>query len=248
MHIVAVSGSNISIIVLVLTQLILRFGLTRRHAWLVLTLSIIAFTLFVVPAASVVRAALMGILMELAPLVGRLVRPLRLLLVVACLFVLWQPSALLLDPSFILSFLAMLGLICVGPWLEKIFPEQIPAIIRETIISTFAATFLTAPYSAWSFGSWSMLGCLTNLVIVPLVPWTMLFGAVALLIGRSFAFLPVRGCLSFILWTAHLTDTVSFGVWNHLTFSWLWMVSIYSCIFFFWRLGEQRKRLMHKRP
>lgn len=247
MHIVAVSGSNISILVLVLTRLILRVGLTRRQAWVFLTFGIAVFVLFVTPSASVVRAAVMGSLIELAPLFGRLVRPLRLLLVAGCVFILWQPSALLLDPSFILSFLAMLGLICLGPWIDKMLPTRIPKLLRETIVSTLAATLLTAPYSAWSFGSWSVLGCLTNLLIVPLIPWTMLFGAVALILPHPITFLPARGCLTLILWIAHLTDGVSFGVWEHLKFSWVWMVSVYIVLFFLWRLGEQRKRLMHKR-
>jgi ComEC/Rec2-related protein len=247
MHIVAVSGSNISILILVLTRLILRCGCSRRQAWFVLTMGITLFVLFVTPSASVVRAAVMGSLLELAPLFGRLVRPLRLLLVAGAAFVFWQPSALLLDPSFILSFLAMIGLICLGPWLERLIPERVPKILRETVVTTFAATFLTAPYSAWSFGSWSVLGCVTNLFIVPLVPWTMFFGAMALFFSHPLAFLPVRGCLSLILWIAHLTDGISFGVWDHLKFPWMWMISIYIVLFYLWRLGEQRKRLMHKR-
>lgn len=248
MHIVAVSGANISILVLVLSRLVTRFGLSRKYSWGILTVGIFLFVLFVTPSASVMRAAVMGSLVELAPLVGRLVRSTRLLLIAACVFVAWQPSALLLDAGFILSFLAMLGLICLGPYLDALIPRRVPALLRETAVSTFAATLVTAPYLAWIFRSWSMLGCLTNLLIVPLVPWTMLFGAIALALPiDQKMFLPVHGCLSLILWIAHLTDHVTFGVWNNLSFSWVWMISIYILLFSLWRLGEQRKRLIHKK-
>lgn len=248
MHIVAVSGANISILVLVIARCLTRFGLPRNQSWGVLTGGIFLFVLFVSPSASVTRAAVMGSLVELAPLVGRLTRATRLLLIAACFFVIWQPSALLLDAGFILSFLAMLGLICLGPYIDACFPRRVPALLRETCVSTIAATMMTAPYLAWIFRSWSLLGCLTNLIIVPLIPWTMLFGTIALLFPvHRILVLPVQGCLSFILRIAHLTDGVTVGIWENISFSWVWMISIYIFLFSLWRLGEQRKRLIHKK-
>jgi ComEC/Rec2-related protein len=248
MHIVAVSGANISILVLIIARTAIRVGCSRKHAWGILVGSIFVFVIFVAPSASVTRAAIMGIFVELAPLCGRLIRPTRLLLVAATLFVLWQPSALFLDAGFALSFLAMIGLICLGPYIDGWLPKQCPQFLRETCSSTFAATIMTAPYLAWVFHSWSLLGCLTNLLIVPLIPWTMLFGAIALVLPvGQWIFLPVRGCLSLILWIAHLTDPISVGVWDKISFSWLWMIAIYTILFSIWRLGEQRKRLIHKK-
>lgn len=247
MHIVAVSGANISVIILVLSRLILRLGCSRRCAWTVLTVGIALFVLFVTPAASVVRAAIMGILGGLAPLVGRLARSTRLLLVAGILFVFWQPSALLLDAGFVLSFLAMLGLIILGPMMDEEIPAFVPRFLRETVVSTFAATLMTAPYLAWSFHSLSLLGLVSNLFIVPLVPWIMLFGAVALGFPvHAWIFLPVRGLLSLLLWLAHLTDQTSWGVWDRISFSWMWMMVYYIVLFCLYRLYEQRKRLMHR--
>lgn len=247
LHVVAVSGANISILVLVIARFCVRLGASKRQAWAALVVSILGFILFVSPSASVTRAAIMGMLVELGPLCGRIPRPTRTLLIAACLFACWQPSALLLDAGFALSFLAMAGLILCAPYLQGGIPKQVPGIFREAFVSTVAATLFTTPYAIWAFQQWSALGLLTNLVIVPLVPWTMLFGAIALVLPIGpWVYLPVRGCLSFILWSAHLTDGVEIGVWNKLSFSWLWMVASYIILLSLCRLAEHRKKLIHK--
>lgn len=247
LHVVAVSGANISILVVLVARFCVRLGANRRQVWVALSVSIILFVLFVSPSASVTRAAIMGLLSELGPLCGRVPRPTRLLLIAACLFTFWQPGALLLDAGFALSFLAMSGLILYGPLIERLIPDRIPALLREAVVSTMAATLFTTPYLLWAFHQMSLFGLLTNLIIVPLVPWTMLFGAIALFLPiHSSIFLPAKGCLSFILWVAHLTDGVTMGVWTKISFSWQSCVACYVVLLSLWGFIEQRNRVMHR--
>ncbi len=247
LHVVAVSGANISILVLLIARFCVRLGANRWQAWVALSICIILFVLFVSPSASVTRAAIMGLLSELGPLCGRVPRPTRLLLIAACLFTLWQPGALLLDAGFALSFLAMAGLILYGPLIEKLVPDRVPSLLREALVSTVAATLFTTPYLLWAFHQTSLFGLVTNLIIVPLVPWTMLFGALALFLPvHSIVFFPAKGCLSFILWIAHLTDGVTVGVWTNSSFSWQSCVACYVVLVSLWRFAEQRNRVIHR--
>lgn len=227
-HIIAVSGSNMTIVVVVVMRFLALFHLSRRRRFYMTVLAVSLFTLFVGASAAVARAAIMGLLVEFAPLAGRLIRPGRLLLMSALGFTLWHPWALVFDASFALSFLAMTGLLTFGRLLDTYLTSRISSeTFREIITSTIAATLLTTPYSAWAFGSLTLWGLPTGLVALPLIPWTMGLGALALTVPTtslwsSLVLLPASGCLRFILWIAKIPDYVRVGFLDktHLPFAW----------------------------
>jgi competence protein ComEC len=184
MHIVAVSGSNVTIIVQFLSMLMLGLGLKRRHAFWLTSFAIFFYVGFVGFAASVARAAFMGWLVLFAREVGRVASTSRLLLVAATILLLINPWQLLFDIGFALSFLATWGLLAWSPifqtWL-KFLPKRFG--IRETFSLTLAATIITAPYLAWAFDRLSLAGLLTNIVALPLIPFVMGWGAVTAIWG-----------------------------------------------------------------
>lgn len=244
-HIIAVSGANMTIIVVFVMRALLVARLSRRYSFVMCVLAITAFTLFVGPSASVIRAALMGVLVELAPLVGRLVRPTRILLISACIFVLWRPISLVFDPSFALSFLAMLGLLTWGRWLDERFSRRIPSTtLREIITSTLSATLMTAPYAAWAFGNVTLWGLLTGLLVLPLIPWTMALGSLALVMPTLIAkwiTLPTKGLLKSILWIARAPDHIGAGFFDHATLTFAVLCAFYAAIYAMWCLRGGRK-------
>lgn len=247
MHIVAVSGSNVTILVCIIIPMLLKLGCSRRQAFIGLSITLILFVIFVSPSASVVRAALMGWLIQLAPMVGRLVRPSRLLLISACLFVLWKPWALLFDVSFALSFLAMGGLMTWGAYIAEVLENRISSKeMKEIISSTLGATIMTIPYSAWAFGKFTVWGLITNVFVLPLIPWTMLFGSLALFFYRfPFVGILVGGCLEWISFVAKSVEHLPFASIS-LTPSFWEMITVYiiiSCIFI---LLQRRKEAIHK--
>lgn len=238
LHMVAVSGSNMTLVVVIVMRLFLALRLARRHAFVATVVAIILFTCFVGLSAAVVRAAAMGILVEFAPLVGRLIRPSRLLLVAALGFTVWHPWALFFDASFALSFLAMIGLLTWGRWInERISSHVSSSTVREIITSTSAATIMTTPYAAWAFGSLTLWGLITNLVALPVVPWAMGFGVLALVAPvSSLLFLPAQGCLEFILWISRIPDRVGYGYLDKTFLPFPWFVAIYTILFFLWQM------------
>jgi len=121
-HLVAVSGSNITILVNIVFAFLLGIKLGRRQAFWVTGLIIFLFVVFVGFSASVLRAALMGWMILLARHLGRKANVWYLILFVAVGLCLLDPWMLAFDAGFALSFLATLGLVVWTP----IISEKIP--------------------------------------------------------------------------------------------------------------------------
>ena len=219
-HLIAVSGSNVTIIVVFVSRVLILLKRDKRESFMWLTVGLVSFVLFVLPQAPVVRAALMGWLFALAPLVGRVAHPWHVLRLAAVVYVAWQPTALLFEPSFALSFLATIGVMVWGSWLDaKLEARVSSAILREAVTSTFGATLLTTPYTMWAFGQASALGLIANLVAVPLVPWAMALGFVLLVLPIAAIAQAAKGFLYIVLFTADAATKVEFGYWKDVIVS-----------------------------
>lgn len=245
-HIVAVSGSNITIVIGCLMAPLLWAGVGRRWSYVMASIGIFLFVFLALPSASVVRAAFMGWLMLTAPMVGRLASLNRLLLISAVVYVWWHPWSLLFDPSFALSFLAMFGLNSFGRWLDTLLKKRVTSdLFREIICSSLGATIMTTPYILWAFRQANVLGLIANVLILPIIPWTMAFGALALLFPR-FPWLawPASGCLTLMLTISGWIGSIPFGSWSKLTTSFGMMLVLYAGLYLIWRLIKRKKPLI----
>lgn len=182
MHVVAVSGFNMVIIITVMTQLLVAFN--RRWASLVALVGIIIFTLMVGASAAVVRAAIMSVLRLVAWFIGRPQYAPRLFILTVAGMVMWSPSLVWDDIGFQLTVAATGGLIWLNKPLTKILqwvPEKFA--LRENATSTLAATIMTTPIVWWHFATFSILSIPVNLLVLPLVPWLMLGSFLSLFFG-----------------------------------------------------------------
>ncbi len=186
-HIIAISGYNISIIVVALEQLAVYLG--RRFS-MVLSLGIIAaFVIISGASSSVIRAALMGGLLILSFNIGRLYAVAPALSCAAVVMLLINPKILYWDAGFQLSFLATIGIIGFVPLLDDLtsrWPN--PLQLKSIVITTLAASLATAPLIAMQFGTFSVIGPVANLLVLPFVPITMLFGFLIFLPGVGLGF------------------------------------------------------------
>lgn len=196
-HIVAISGFNITIIIAILSSCLFFLPLTWR--FLPTALAIILFTLFVGASASVVRAAIMGILGLLALQTGR-IRNARLIILWTAFFMLfWNPKELWYDAGFQLSFLAVIGLVETAPILEKWLKPVPDAFgIREALTMTIAAQVFAMPWVVLQFGTLSLISPIANILVAPLIPFAMLFGFLGTVI--SFALFPLGQVIGYIGW------------------------------------------------
>lgn len=208
-HIVAVSGSNITVILSVLSSML--FFLPLRKRFLPCVIGIILFTLFVGASASVVRAAVTGII-GLIALQSENQNDARLATLWTAFFMLcWNPWQLWADAGFQLSFLAVAGLIectpILEPWLKKV-PEI--GGIREVLTATLAAQLTAVPWGIALFGAIPLISPISNVVVAPLIPLAMMTGAISLLIAfimpplTIIAGLPASLLLDGIIRAAHL--------------------------------------------
>ena len=212
-HIIAVSGYNLTIILRATD------GLLKRHSKrlsLLLALGLIGvFLLFAGSSASIVRAAIISILSLMAAYYGRQVKPMVLLLLAAAITAWLNPFYIWTDVSWYLSFLAFLGVLVVAPMLLT----RLPARLRESLIVTVAvetlcAELLTIPYVLYIFGQLSFAGLAANLLVAVFVPLAMLLCLIAGLAGMLlpmfagwFAW-PARLILTYMLDTAQLLSNI----------------------------------------
>lgn len=181
-HIVALSGFNVTIIITILAAA-LSAVIGRRVAFWPTTILIIGFVILTGASASVTRAAVMALFGLVAGQLGRPVAVARIILYAFVGMVLFNPLILLHDLGFQLSFLATLGLIYVSPAVERmmrLWPEAFA--IRSNLSSTLAAMLVTEPLLLWLFGRLSIVAPAVNLAVLPLIPFIMAFGAVALVV------------------------------------------------------------------
>ena len=182
-HILAVSGYNVTQLIEVGVLVFALAYVRRRRSSGMMVLAVVVFACIVGGDASVVRAALMGTVAVLATLLGRKYDAARSLAAAAAVMLAADPLVLRHDVGFQLSFAAVWGLYALAPALYRAVPMRFRNSITKTMTETGAATLATAPIVLHSFGRLPYVGIAANMLILPLIPWAMLFGAVALAIG-----------------------------------------------------------------
>ncbi|MDP3995702.1 MAG: ComEC/Rec2 family competence protein [bacterium] len=198
-HLTAVSGMHVAILTVILMNLFLGFGLWRRQAILVSLFLIALFIIITGLQASALRAGIMGGLFLLGQYFGRTSFSPRLIIIAAFFMLLANPLLLRYDVGFQLSFLAMMGIIYLGPIFQKwlrIIPEFLQ--LRSIVAMTFSAQAFTLPLLIYNFGYFSLVSPLTNVLAVPLLPFLMGLGFIFVLLGAVFQ--PLGWILSLPVW------------------------------------------------
>jgi competence protein ComEC len=187
-HILVLSGWNISIIIVGVAGLFARVGIERKRAAAISLPIIGLYVLFVGLSPSIVRAAVMGSLAVFAVLVERESEAWTSLLL-ACVVMTMPNPNVLWDIGFQLSALATAGLFAfarpIEGWLSRHRPFCWSALhwTIEPLTATLAASLLSLPILLFHFGRLSLIAPLANILMLPAVPYAMLFGALALLCG-----------------------------------------------------------------
>lgn len=181
LHLVAISGSHIAAIAVVVFFGLIVVGLSRNAA-MVATLAFTgAFLALVGFPESGVRSGIMAGLVFLAILLGRHAVGIRALLITAVVMTIVDPRILLGDIGFQLSALAVWGLLTLFPLLQHLFrntPD--PFRIRSLLLLTIAAELATLPVVIYTFGRIPLFGPIANLFAGVLFPFLLTFGALVL--------------------------------------------------------------------
>lgn len=254
-HIIAISGMHLAIIALILMYLLLAAGLNRNYAFYFALLGIIFFVVLVGFPPSAVRAAIMAGLALFAIRIGRLKNAGNAIVFAAVVMLVCNPNLLRYDTGFQLSFAAILGIVYIFPKLDNFFKKHSDFLkIKTVILITVSAQIATLPIIINSFGNFSLLSVLANVLILPFVPIVMLGGFLLTIIG--FANLAVAQILAYPIWLIlfYQIETIKFFAglpFGFLTFEkvGLLVIGIYYLVLICWlNFGGVKKMFKNSIP
>lgn len=188
-HIVAVSGSNVTLVT-AMTFIALRPFVGRKRALLPASVAVLGYLALTGFTPSVLRAGVMAGVYLGGIALGRPQSALPALALAAITMTAWDPG-LARDVGFQLSLSATGGLIVFGPWIRWSLESGIrrtwlrawaPRGALDVASISLAATAATLPIVWVNFGQMSLIGPLANLVVAPLFAlafWLSLSTAVA---------------------------------------------------------------------
>ncbi len=181
-HLMAVSGTNLTIVLAVMMALARASGVRRSGLWIVGTFSIIAFVLLARPEPSVVRAAAMGAVGVAA--LGFGARGGLRALCWAVLGLLFLDPWLSRSAGFILSVCATAGILVLAPLFARRLATWMPGWCALALAVPLAAQLACTPAVAALSGEVSLVAVFANLLAAPAVaPATIagLIGGIAAL-------------------------------------------------------------------
>lgn len=246
-HILSVSGLHITLVAGIvfyclrfLLALIpwvhLHWPIKKIAAFFALAAAVF-YTLMCAAPVPAVRSMLMSAVLMLAIMTDRRALSMRLVAVAALVTLLGSPSSLL-DPSFQLSFAAVMALIAAyeknehGYWAG--FLRQSPLgkagiYMGASVLTSLVATIATTPLILFHFQQMSWYGVLANLIAVPLSSFIIMPAAIAAVLLMPFNLqglaIPImQQGISWMLqsaqWVAELPGSVTY----HPAFSLLFLL------------------------
>lgn len=241
-HLLAISGSHISLLAVMCLFVMLRVGLTRETATVLLVIIVPLYMFMAGASASVVRASVMAVFVLVCILFSRRLRGMDALGLTAITMMMWNPY-IVFDIGFQFSFLATAVLLLSS---KVILSGQ---MVKGAWNLALAAQLASVPITLYHFGRLSPYSLFLNLIFVPYLSFVILpLSFLTLIVSfflPSFTVLSslLSGCISFsnelLKWCNNLPFLqVTFGQ------SSAWMTLLYSfsilCLFLVWE-GKKGK-------
>ncbi len=196
-HLVALSGYNIAVLISVV-GLILQRRIGKRITFFTTVILIVLFVMMTGAEPSVIRAAIMGFLLILAQEAGRIYSLRNAIVYAALLMALADPTVLLFNLGFELSFASLLGIVLVSPQLLNFVKRRIKSasLIWESAATTAGAQLAVLPILVLNFGEFSPTALLANVLILGLIPLTMALGFI--LAALALVYFPLGFLISIV--------------------------------------------------
>ncbi|HLG90712.1 MAG TPA: ComEC/Rec2 family competence protein, partial [Candidatus Saccharimonadales bacterium] len=128
---------------------------------------------------------------------------------------------------------------------QRLFRRQ-PKLLGMVVLETLAAEVMTLPLIMMSFNQLSLIGLIANALVVPLIPFAMMFSAIAAAAGMLvpaaagwFAW-PANLLLTYILDVARLLAGIP-GIFLHRSINTWAMLGLYSSILLAMLLVQRRR-------
>ena len=241
-HLLIVSGTNVTIVIIFISILLRRFG--RRAMFAGSMGALIFFVAMTGADAPVLRSAIMGAVVGLAAVMGKFSDARNLVLLSAAIIGIFDPKIVQSDVGFFLSFAATLGIVLGTPVLMQTFRKVTDVFeLRSLLAVSIGAQIAVMPVLGYFFGNFPVSGLLSNLIAGPLVPFSMLFSFTATILGAGpVIFAKIIGIPAFVVLEALLQVAKFFGQFPLLTVSKSFAVAIGVLVvgFFGWAIFSRK--------
>lgn len=243
-HLIAVSGSNV-VYVVVLVQFLFKKFFGKRATYFISIFFLILFMLISGASASVCRATLMIILSICADIFFLKSDTFSNILTSAFVLILLNPLVIY-DVGFILSFGGTLGIILLSKDFTRLFKRL--GKLNETLSVTCSAQFILAPIMMYYFNTFSILSIVTNIIIVPISGSITILGFVVFIISKiSF---PIAKLIAnslyvlatFTIWVADMFSKIPFSLIRTITPNVFEIFLFYFVVFYFANLKVRGKK------
>ena len=242
-HLLAVSGTNLTIVLVLVLGLSRAAGVRRRWLIVVGAFAVVGFVLVARPDPSVLRAAAMGSIGLVAAIVGG--RGGARILASAVLVLLFVDPWLARAAGFILSVCATAGIVIGAQPLATRFARWMPPWCALTLAVPLAAQLACLPPLVVLSGQISVVGLAANLVVAPLVAPTTVAGlAGGLLDLVSHDLARIAGfaatlCAVVIIDVAHLAANLAGAVVPWRAPAWVLVVGFPLALLGLWRIADR---------
>lgn len=252
-HILAVSGSNVVIVYAFFAML---FGLLRvpRTSALILNgAMLVVYMLVTGSQPPIVRATAMALVLLGSRLAGGKSHALNALGVAALLVLAWDARQLF-DVGFQLSFAAVASILLFLPPLNArmvrlaglaLWRRGAVAALQLSAV-TFVATLGTLPLTAVYFGKVSLIGLISNIVVLPVVGASVVLGFVAALFASwamtiAATFAAVNAWLLwFVLESARISGNLSWAYVETMQFKPSYAVPVYLAMLLLFQFSMKK--------
>ena len=211
LHLLAVSGSNVALVVGTVAFLLMLLRVPLRIRYIVSFFVILLFCHLSYNQPSVIRASVMISLYILGRLAYRKPNYVSIISAAALLILMFDPL-MLWSVGFQLSFAAAFGLIYFIPIIFKRVPQKkgrfsmVPNFFVITFFSSLVAQAAVAPILAYNFNTIPLVGFIANLVVVPLSSLTVIGSLLLAVVGW---FQPLAGLIGIVA-----DQLLRFTIWS----------------------------------
>ena len=174
-HVLALSGTHLSLLALIVVRSGRRITGKRAALWLSL-LAMLFFVWFAGTSPSLDRALLFALIAFLASSLGLESRLLPLLALTSLVQMMLNPQETI-SLAFILSVTALWGIFTFGEGMLELLGRFLPPRLGSDFAASFGAQLMTAPVIAIAIGTLAPSGLFASCLIAPLSSVFLLFGA-----------------------------------------------------------------------
>lgn len=239
-HMIAISGSHITIMSAMIINFFMGLGLSRKKSLFFVWIFLIIYPLITGLQASAVRSSIMGAFGFLSIYSTKKIPIVQALLFSATLMLIFNPKLLRDDVGFQLSFLAIMGIVYLYPIGDKLVGQRIGNRIIKSIWDvlnlTLVSQIITLPVLIINFKKLSLISPLANVLVLWVFSLLLASLIVASFIGSILPFLglicfwPSYLLLRFIFLTSTYLSGISWAAIGVEGFNWWGGALYYLCL------------------